>query len=179
MLYVFGFGRVGVVVSDIYFVDPEPAPGQEGPERGVRLEVRFLESRDQEGSVYASRPILVGQPIWRADILESVDGKPGSFDRTHHHPQMRGWEPGRRRFERGLSADPWGWLGERLRDLPGLVAQADMRPDSVGPDDADQMRGSAEEILDAARRLLDRVRAGELAVPAAEATSGLTRTGWL
>lgn len=179
MLYVFGFERVGVVLGDIRFVDPDPAPGQEGPERGVRLEVRYLESQNQEGSIYASRPILVGRPIWRADILESVDGRPGSFDRTHHHPLMRGWEPGRRRFEAGLSADPWGWLGERLRDLPGLLVQAELPADSVGPDDSDQMRHSAEEIVAAARRLLDRVRAGELAGPPAEPTSGLTRTGWL
>ena len=43
MLYAFGFDRIGVVVGDLYFVNPDPAPGQEGPERGVRLEVRLLE----------------------------------------------------------------------------------------------------------------------------------------
>jgi hypothetical protein len=41
MFYVFGFERVGVVMSDLYFVDPAPLPGQEGAERGVRLEVRL------------------------------------------------------------------------------------------------------------------------------------------
>jgi hypothetical protein len=43
MLYLFGFHRIGVVLSDLYFVDPNPNPGQEGAERGVRLEVRLLE----------------------------------------------------------------------------------------------------------------------------------------
>ena len=104
MLHVFGFEKVGVAVGDLYFVNPQPGAGQEGAERGVRLEVRLLASPPKEGSLYASRPILVDQPIWRADLLESVVGGPGTWDRTHHHPKMRGWEPGfprvRRRDER-------------------------------------------------------------------------------
>jgi hypothetical protein len=179
MLYVFGFERVGVVLSDIYFLDPEPDPGQEGAERGVRLEVRFLESGEHDGTIYASRPISVGQPIWRADLLESVDGPSGSFDRTHHHPQTRGWEPGRRRFERGLSADPLGWVAERLRDLPGLVAQAELPPGSVTADDVTHMRDSADEIVDATRRLFERIHAGELGRPPADGAGELARTGWL
>src|SRR4051794_37510899 len=42
MLYAFGFEHIGVVVSDLYFLDPNPSVGQEGAERGVRLEVRML-----------------------------------------------------------------------------------------------------------------------------------------
>ncbi len=179
MLYVFGFERVGVVLGDIYFVDPNPAPGQEGAERGVRLEVRFIEEQEHEGSIYAARPILVREPVWRADLLESVDGTPGSFDRTHHHPLMRGWEPGRRRFERGLSQDPLGWVREQLCDLPGLLERAELPADSVHPDDARQMAAAADEIVAATRRLLERIRAGELAHAPAELTDGLARTGWL
>lgn len=90
MLQVFAFDKIGVVLSDLYFVDPNPGQGQEGPERGVRLEVRILSQGQLNGSIYSARPIEVGEPVWRADLLESVDGTPGSFDRTHHHPQMRG-----------------------------------------------------------------------------------------
>ncbi len=43
MLYAFGFDRIGVLVSDLYIVDPRPIPGQEGAEHGVRLELRVLE----------------------------------------------------------------------------------------------------------------------------------------
>jgi hypothetical protein len=179
MLYVFGFDRVAVVLSDIYFLDPEPDPGQEGAERGVRLEVRFLEGGEHDGTIYASRPIHVGQPIWRADLLESVEGTPGSFDRTHHHPQTRGWEPGRRKFERGLSADPLGWVAERLRDLPGLVAQAELPPDSVTAEDVTHMRASTDEIFDATRRLFERIHAGELARAPVVRAGELARTGWL
>ena len=42
MLQVFGFSRTGIVAGDIYHLDPRPGPGQEGAERGVRLEVRLL-----------------------------------------------------------------------------------------------------------------------------------------
>ena len=178
MLYVFGFERVGVVLSDLYFQDPNPDPGQEGAERGARLEVRFLENGEHDGTIYASRPIRVAQPIWRADLLESVDGPPGSFDRTHHHPQTRGWEPGRRKFERGLSADPLGWVADRLRDLPGLVAQAGLPADSVTRDDVTQMRESAPEIIAATGRLLERIRAGELArAPSSARASWPARAG--
>ncbi|MDQ2816272.1 MAG: hypothetical protein M3Z75_31630 [Actinomycetota bacterium] len=93
MLYAFGFERVGVLVSDLYLVDPAPGKGQEGAEHGVRLELRVLEPGALKGSIYSAQPIEVGQPIWRADLLESVAGRPGSSDRTHHHPVFSGWEP--------------------------------------------------------------------------------------
>ena len=38
LLYAFGFDRIGVLVADLYFVDPSPSAGQEGAERGARLE---------------------------------------------------------------------------------------------------------------------------------------------
>ena len=60
MLYAFGFDRVGVLVSDLYFVDPKPQPGQEGAEHGVRLEVRMLGQGELQGSIYSARPIEVG-----------------------------------------------------------------------------------------------------------------------
>ena len=59
MLQMFGFDRVGVVIGDIYFIDPNPAQGQEGPERGVRLELRMLRPGDLGGSFYSSRPITI------------------------------------------------------------------------------------------------------------------------
>ncbi len=162
MLYMFGFQRVGVVVSDLYFVDPDPGVGQEGAERGVRLEVRLIEQGSAEGSIYAARPISVDRPVWRADLLETADGPPGSFDRTHHHPAVRGWEPGERSFDSALSTDPVAWLGGVLSDLPALLGQAQLGPDSVGPDDARQLHQAVPEILDTVTRLLRRVHAGEL-----------------
>lgn len=179
MFAVFGFERVGVVLGDIYFVDPNPHPGQEGAERGVRVEVRFVEPQQHDGSIYAARPILVGEPIWRLDLLESVDGTPGSFDRTHHHPSMRGWEPGQRKFERELSSDPLGYLGARLRDLPGLLTQGELPRNAVDDEDVRQLREAADDIVAETAKMLERVRRGELAHPAEPDESGLARTGWL
>jgi hypothetical protein len=165
MLYAFGFERVGVVVGDLYFVDPAPGQGQEGAEHGVRLELRLLERGALRGSIYSAQPIEVGQPLWRADFLESVGGRPGSFDRTHHHPVFSGWEPNSRVFVRELSADPLGWLAGQLADLEELVASAGFPADVLGPDDADSLRAVAPEIVDATRSLLERVQAGELGRP--------------
>ena len=162
MLYAFGFERVGVAVGDLYFVDPRPAKGQEGAEHGVRVELRVLQRGPLKGSIYSAQPIEVARPIWRADLLETVDGRPGSFDRTHYHPVFRDWDPTSRVFTRELSADPLGWLGEQLADLDALLAAAGFPPETAGPDDADRLRSVAPEIVDATRRLLAQVRAGHL-----------------
>ena len=183
MLYVFGFERVGVVVGDLYFVDPLPAEGQEGAEHGVRVELRVLDRGPLRGSVYSAQPIEVAEPVWRADLLESVAGRPGSHDRTHHHPAFTGWNPGHRVFVRELSADPLGWLGGKLADLDGLLDAAGFPADTAGPHDADHLRSVTPEIVAAAQRLLDQVRAGELGAtprdptPVGEPVS--IRAGWL
>jgi|SRR5271165_1693346 len=182
MLYAFGFERVGVLVGDLYHLDPQPAKGQEGAEHGVRVELRVLEREALKGSIYSAQPIEVGQPIWRADLLETVAGRPGSFDRTHHHPVFRDWDPTSRVFARELSADPLGWLGETLADLDALLATAGFPAETVGPDDAARLREVTPEIVDATRRLLDKVRAGELGTVPRDQTpdreTGI-RAGWL
>jgi hypothetical protein len=179
MLYAFGFERIAVVVGDLYFVDPNPGEGQEGPERGVRLEVRMLGRGELKGSIYSAQPISVEQPIWRADLLESVAGIPGSFDRTHHHPAFRGWEPGTRCFVRELSADPLAWLADRLSDLDGLLEEAGVASDEVDATDGARLREVVPEILDAVRRLLDKVRVGELGRPPSDDRLVSARVGWL
>ena len=179
MLYAFGFETVGVVVGDLYFVDPNPTEGQEGAERGVRLEVRMMERPDPPGSPYSAMPINVERPIWRADLLETVEGEPGSHDRTHHHPRFRGWEPGRRRFDELVGQEPVAWVGEQLADLDALVERSEVDPEEVDPDDARQLRAAVPEIVDVVRRLLARVRAGELATAPGGSSELGARNGWL
>jgi len=190
MLYVFGFERLGVAVGDLYFLDPQPGQGQEGAEHGVRLELRVLGRGALKGSIYSAQPIDVGQPIWRADLLESLAGRPGSFDRTHHHPVFTGWDPGGRVFVTELSDDPLGWVGEKLADLDSLLASARFPADTAGPDDAEQLRAVVPEIVAATGRLLDQVRAGQAGipphdvalagtVPAGGGTPVAIRAGWL
>jgi hypothetical protein len=179
MLQLFAFDKIGVVLSDLYFVDPNPGQGQEGPERGVRLEVRMMAQGPLNGSIYSPRPIEVGQPVWRADLLEAADGPPGSLNRAHHHPGFRGWEPGKRVFDRGLSGDPVRWVGERLADLGGLLEQAGIEADAELTADAEQLRASVPDIERALGSLLDRVKAGELATAPAGGELAGARISWL
>jgi hypothetical protein len=179
LLYGFGFERLGVVVGDLYFQDPSPAPGQEGAERGVRLELRMLERGQLRGSIYSAQPIAVGRPIWRVDLLESVSGPPASFDRTHHHPRFTDWEPGSRHFVPELSKDPLSWLAGRLTDVESVLDEAGVDHDEVGADDVAQIRAAAPEIMAAVRRLLDGVHRGELAQPPDDSATPAARVGWL
>jgi len=179
MLYAFGFERVGVLVSDMYIVIPRPQPGQEGAERGVRLEVRLLERGDLRGSIYSARPIEVGRPVWRVDLLEAVDGPPGSLNRAHHHPAFRGWEPGRRVFDAELTASPVTWVGDQLADLEGLLDRAGIPADETTAADAKALRGCLPEILDVTGRLLEQVQRGELAEAPGGEQAASARVGWL
>ena len=178
MLYVFGFDRVGIVLADLYFLEENPAPGQEGAERGVRIELRRLRAGEVQGSIYAARPIGVEAPMWRVDMLESVDGPIGSFDRTHHHPQCTDWEPNGRVFDPELSADPIGWFERRLRAIETVLDEAHIDRSELGPHDADDIRDSAPEVVACLRGLLARVHDGSLAV-APEATVASARVSWL
>jgi hypothetical protein len=179
MLQVFGFDRIGVVLGDIYFIDPAPAKGQEGPEHGVRLEVRMLEPGELAGSIYSARPISIAEPIWRADLLESADGTPGSLDRAHHHPNMQNWEPGRRVFDRALSSDAVGFVGTMLSDLEGLLARAGIEVDDTLAADARSLRGAVPEVQRALITMLDQVKAGELGTGPHEGDLTSVRVSWL
>jgi hypothetical protein len=178
MLQAFVLERVGVVVGDLYFLDPDPYPGQNGPEHGVRLELRVFGRGELKGTIYSATPIEVGRPIWRVDLLESVDGKPGSFDRTHHHPRFSEWNPGPRVFLRELSADPLGWLAGQLADLPAVLERAWVPQDVADPSDAESLRDIAPAIVGATGTMLEKVRAGELGV-APTGDAGSIRAGWL
>lgn len=181
MLQAFVFDRVGVVLGDIYFLDPQPAKGQEGPEHGVRLELRVFERGDLKGTIYSAIPISAGRPIWRVDLLESVDGTPGSYDRTHHHPKFQEstWDPYPRKFLRELSSDPLGWLGAELENLPGILKRAGVPADIADPSDADSLREMAPTIVGTAKFMLDKVRAGELGKAPADPDPEAIRSGWL
>jgi hypothetical protein len=179
MLQAFAFERVGVVVGDLYILDPDPSPGQEGPEHGVRLELRVFDRGELKGSIYSATPIEVGRPIWRVDLLESVDGKPGSFDRTHHHPKFSEWNPGPRVFLKELSADPLGWLAGQLADLPAVLERGGAAQDVADPSDAQNLRDITPAIVGVTGMMLEKVRAGELGVAPSGGAADSIRAGWL
>jgi hypothetical protein len=170
------FNQLGVVVSDIYFVDPRPGPGQEGAERGVRLEVRFFERDELVGSIYSSVPVRIGRPLWRVDLLESVASAPGSLDRAHHHPRMNGWEPGRRVFVEALSTDPLGWLREQFARLDEVldlgVAAADLS------DDIESLTAAGPSVVAVVEQALRDVAAGRAGLEPVGAGESV-RASWL
>ncbi|MFD7019547.1 hypothetical protein [Streptomyces sp. NPDC059928] len=182
MLYAFGFERVGVVVSDLYFVDPDPLPGQDTPEHGVRLELRIFERGELTGSVYSARPITIGRPLWRVDLLQDANAAPNTFDRTHHHPAFDGWNPSPRAFVDELSRNPLTWLTNQLTDISSLLKETSISPDEIPAADAHGLRTAAPEIADTVRRLLDRVWSGELGRPTDDPAPGSVtgmRVSWL
>jgi hypothetical protein len=172
------FNQLGVVVSDIYFVSPTPTPGQEGAERGVRLELRVFERDELVGSIFSSVPIRVGRPLWRVDLLESVSSAPGSLDRAHHHPRFNGWEPGKRVFVEELSNDPVGWLRDRFASFDEVLKDAEA-PESVATsDDVDAMITAGPMVVTVVEQLLRDVAAGRAALAPVEVGDSV-RSSWL
>jgi len=45
-----------------------------------------------------------------------------------------------------LSADPLGWIGARLSDLPTLLVEAEVDPATVSADDGEALRQAVPEI---------------------------------
>ena len=168
MLAAFGFETLGVVVGDMFFVDPTPLAGQETPERGVRLELRVVDRAEPQGSIYAGVPIAFTRPVWRVDLFGSTESPPGTLDRAHHHPRFNGWEPARRHFVDELSADPLSWLSAELADPAAVLARAGIAADEVTEADRTGLAAAAP----------DGVRDGELAPAPAEPVAA-ARTGWL
>ena len=139
----------------------------------------MLNQGELTGSIYSSRPIEVGQPVWRADLLEAVDGPPGSLNRAHHHPGFHGWEPGRRVFDRKLTASPVSWVGDQLSDLEGLLTQAGITDGEEFAADAQSLRGAVPEITAVVQSLLDRIKAGDLAAAPDGDQPDFARVSWL
>lgn len=165
MLQALCFGTMAVTIEDLYFIDPDPMPGQEDPERGVRVELRLMEPQEWRGSIYAAQRSVLDQALWRVDFFESITRGPGSKDRMHHHPAMIGNEPGDRVFERALTDDPFGWLEKRLVDLPG-ACRGEEHQAAVN-----ELLANVPQIVEAVRMMLERVRVGELALAPSRPTS--------
>jgi hypothetical protein len=163
MYCTFGFTTLAVTAESLYFCDPHPAPGQEGPERGVRVELRLVEPQEHRGTIYASQRYVLDQAVFRADFLESVERGPGSRDRMHFHPAMRDNEPRSRVFDRALTEDPMGWLSGRLADAVRLLRDAGVADAERHEEAARQLRAELPLVVGTISTLLTKVRNGELA----------------
>jgi hypothetical protein len=164
MLRMLCIDRLGVTIEDLYFVDPDPVAGQEGPERGIRVELRLMEPQPLRGSIYASQRIVADQAVWRADFLESVGRGPGSKDRMHHHPVMIDNEPGGRVFSRSLTDDPMRWLEAQLSDVIPILEASGVPDAGTYRPSAAALQAALPEIIGMATATLDEVRAGRLAL---------------
>lgn len=177
MLWTLAFDRIGVVVSDIWFSDPNAAAGQEGAERGVRLELRMFERDELKGSPYSAVPIRVDRPVWRLDLLETVESEPGSLNRAHHHPRFHGWEPGHRVFVEELSADPVSWVRDRFAAIEGVLDEAGIDPAELGPD-VERLRDAGPEVVATVEHLLAEVAGGRAGLEP-DGSDDFVRASWL
>jgi hypothetical protein len=179
MLWTLAFDAVGVVMSDLYFVDPNLDQGEAHAERGVRLELRLFERDELKGSVYSAVPIRIDRPIWRVDMLETTDSTPGSLNRAHHHPRFHGWDPGRRVFVEELSANPLGWIKGRFAAIEEVLEEAQLPDDvQVGAADVEALRTAGPVIVTQLEHLLAEVAAGRAGL-APDGDGDFVRESWL
>lgn len=172
MLYVFGFDDIAVVAGDVFFVDPQPEPGQEGAERGVRVELRGLRKLPLNGSIYSAQPVSVQIPLLRIDLFETFPQGRGSNDRVHYHRRFDGWEPGGRCFDPELSADPLRWVAKQFSDGTRLLGDQYER-------DVAMLADRCGEIIEVVERLWSRVRSGVFDPADEWAEKEACRLGWL
>ncbi len=178
MLWTLAFDRLGVVMSDLYFVDPTIDQGAGGAERGVRLELRYFERDELKGSVYSAVPIRIDRPIWRVDLLETAESEPGSLNRAHHHARFHDWDPGKRVFVQELSDNPVGWVRDRFGQLDAVLADAGIASQHHTRDDVESLRGAAPVIANQLEFMLAEVAAGRAGLPPA-GQADFVRQSWL
>jgi hypothetical protein len=117
MHHAFVFEKVAVLVG------PWWEPG-DSPERGARVELRFLADEPHRGSESAAQRIVIDEPLFRADLFDRLDGPPGNLRAAHFHPGFDGVEPRDRAWPARIKEDPTGWLSAQLGDLRELLARS-------------------------------------------------------
>jgi hypothetical protein len=142
MLYAFITGPIAITAG--YWV-------QRGAdtESGARVEIRRVEHEEIPGGpagVAGLRLLPVSQGIWRADLFRDQDRNVI----YHYHPHFEKGDVGERFFDDQLTADPVGFVIDRLRDLRSLLQT------SGAGDLVDQVDyGDVERALPAIRSAID------------------------
>ena len=148
------FDTLAVTVERTDFLDPQFAAKPDTRERGVRVEIRPVNTT-HAGSIYASDKMTLQPALCRIDLLESG---PGAADRMHWHPTMRAGEPGSRTFDSSMAVDPLGWLAERMADVIALLDHAGVEGTQRHKASAGQVAQIVDDIVDAARSGLEWAR---------------------
>jgi hypothetical protein len=89
-------------------------------ESGARVEIRRVERETIPGAaagVAGLRLLPVSEGIWRADLFRDQDGN----IIYHYHPNFEKGDVGERSFDDRLTADPVGFVMDRLRDLRSVL----------------------------------------------------------
>ena len=89
-------------------------------ESGARVEIRRVEHEVIPGAaagVAGLRLLPVSHGIWRADLFRDQDDKVI----YHYHPNFELGDVGEREFDDQLTADPVGFVIDRLRDLRAVL----------------------------------------------------------
>ena len=146
MQHILTLSRTAVVVRHWFEIDLEDA----SMEHGARIELRELAAQPHRGSESAAQLITLDRPLWRADLFDRLDGRPGNFGAAHYHPEFSGNEPCPRVWDPELNAEPWSWLREQFAH-PG--AARDSRRWQLEPADAAELSGLADAIVTLARQL--------------------------
>lgn len=139
---VWVYEQLAVSVVWIDFLDPALAGEPDVRERGVRIEVRQVDTT-AGNSIYASPAWTLRPALCRIDFLES---RPGAADRMHWHPDMEAGEPGDRTFDVDMPADPVGWLTACLGDLESFLVRAGVSDVPAMAEDLDAIRATSDEI---------------------------------
>lgn len=149
MLYAFITGPI--VITAGYWV-------QRGAdtESGARVEIRRVEREEIAGApagVAGLRFQPVSAGIWRADLFRDQDGDVI----YHYHPQFEKGDVGERFFDDQLTADPVGFVIDRLRDLRTLLASggAGDLADQVDFADVDRALPAIRAAIEAAFEPVD------------------------
>jgi hypothetical protein len=142
MHQLFVFDRVAVVVG------PWWEPG-EPPERGARVELRLRADEPHRGSESAAQRIVVDEPLFRADLFDTLDRAPGNLRAAHFHRGFDGVEPMDREWPPELRADPTGWLAGELDDLAALLTRS-----GVDLSDTPWLSGDAAALREAIPAIL-------------------------
>jgi hypothetical protein len=145
MRYVLASSRSAFVVRHWFEINLDDA----SMEHGARIELRELPVQPHRGTESAAQLVVADRPLWRADLFDRLADAPGSFGAAHFHPEFDGNEPCSRVWDAGLTADPWGWLGEQVSSL-GAASGNGTWP--VDPADAAEIRGMAGVVVATARQ---------------------------
>lgn len=155
MRYVLTLSRCAFVIRHWFEINLDDA----SMEHGARIELRELSVQPHRGTESAAQLITVDRPLWRADLFDRLTDTPGTFGAAHYHPAFDGNEPSDRVRDTGLTADPWGWLGDQVASLGADDGRGGW---PVSPEDALEIAGLAGTVV-ATARLFEPARCGSAA----------------